>query len=732
MRFLFILLISSTLSVSAAPAKPPKVGLVLSGGAARGISHIGVLLALEELRIPVHAISGTSMGALIGGFYASGFSGQDLLAIAHYANWNEGFRQDTPRELWPIQQKLIQYDGFLDLNVGFDGLELKVPSGLIQGHGGNLFLKSFLTPFLSRHQFRSLAIPFACVATDIVSGDEVILKSGNLVKSIRASMSIPAVITPEKINGRLLVDGGLTNNLPIDVVRQLGADVVIAVDISEALKGHSELNDPLEITNQVSTILLQSNIKKQRATLGKQDVYIRPVAIEGIGSTDFKAAVKSIPAVEAATLKLRESLKPFQLSKKEYAAWRKSKQRPDYKPPVIDYVEVVTDSFYPDEFFLQKIQVLPGAPINFDRLFKGLELINATNQFEKVDFEILQDHHKTGLRIIAQQKSWGPGFLAFKFGLRDDFRGRNDYALGLRYIRKNINSLGAVASIDLSIGRHAGLRSEWHQPLSIHAPFFSKVYFKNHRELIEDYNESQLISIYNVKFQRYGMDFGLSLGSSGELSLGLGQLLTKTGLFEDMRDENRFNRGQIRSQYVRAKAFVDTLDRAHFPTDGIKAKAVWDHHYKMATTLPAHNVFSTEGSISHSFSGTTFTADWYGKGFSKNLDRIERTATLGGFRRLSGYHHNELKGQHAAVISIGGFQSILPDLDQTLFLGGALDAGKVWRESFSESTAKTIYGASVFIGAATPLGPAYLAYGYSSKEHQAMYFGLGHSGDWRY
>ncbi len=262
-------------SVAAAGSRPV-VGLVLSGGGARGGAHLGVLRALEELRVPVDVIAGTSIGAIIGGFYASGMSVDEIQQVIESIDWDAAFLGDTPRELISFRRKRDDDLFLVDQKPGLNDGQFEFPLGVVQGQVIDLILTEQTLPVAHIRDFDELPILFRAVATDITTGEAVVLSSGNLAAAIRASMSVPALLAPIDIDGQLLVDGGVAMNLPIEVARQMGADVVIAVDISAPMTPREQLTSVLAITGQLTNILMRRGVEEQLRSMGPDDLLIVP------------------------------------------------------------------------------------------------------------------------------------------------------------------------------------------------------------------------------------------------------------------------------------------------------------------------------------------------------------------------------------------------------------------------------------------------------------------------
>jgi len=318
-----------------APDSRPRIGLVLSGGGARGMAHVGVIQVLEEMKIPIYCIAGTSMGAIVGGLYAAGMSPVEMEKFVTSMEWNEAFKDKPPPSELTFRRKREAADYLINFDLGFKNGGFSIPKGLLQGQNLNLILKSLLFHTEGMDDFSKLNIPFRAVATDIETGDAVILEKGELVKAIRASMSIPALFAPVEIDGRMLVDGGVANNLPIDIARQMGADVVIVVDISTNLSRRDQLTSSVEITAQLTSIMVRRNTVEQIHTMHVADILICP-DMGNISSGDFFKAAEAV----AIGRKRAEAMKP-QLARlaapdKDFLAYLQMQRKKDQGMPMID------------------------------------------------------------------------------------------------------------------------------------------------------------------------------------------------------------------------------------------------------------------------------------------------------------------------------------------------------------------------------------------------------------
>ncbi len=321
----------------------PRIGLALAGGGARGGAHIGVLRVLEANRIPIDYIAGTSIGAIIGGLYAMGRTPDEIEQLVGEIDWDDVFKDNIDRQHRSFRRKRDDDLALVHAKPGFNDGKIELPTGLIQGQKIDLLLSRLTLPAAQVKNFDNLGIPFRAVASNIATGEPVVLGSGNLAEVIRASMSIPTILAPIRIDGELLVDGGVSNNLPIDVVRKMGANIVIAVDISTPLKTEEELTSMVAITGQLTGILTRRNAEEQIATLTDDDLLIVP-DLGDITTDDFDHIANAVPMGTAAANEHVSRLRTWSLSPAAYAAHLAARPRPAGEPPTIQFVTIENDS----------------------------------------------------------------------------------------------------------------------------------------------------------------------------------------------------------------------------------------------------------------------------------------------------------------------------------------------------------------------------------------------------
>ena len=407
-----------------APAAP-RIGLALSGGGARGIAHVGVLKVLDELRVPIHCVTGTSMGAIVGGTFAAGRTPEEMEKIVLDVNWDEVFRDKPPRDEIAIRRKIDDYKTLFAPEFGVKDGGLALPKGVLAGVSIESFFRSLSTPAFGITDFRKLPIPFRAIATDIETGQEVVLDRGSLAQAMRASMSVPGAMSPVEIDGRLLVDGGIADNLPIDQARKLCADVIIAVNISTPPLTREQITSALSVVAQLINFLGKDNVDKQLKSLSDKDVLITP-DLDDISAVKFDRSADAIRIGEQAARALADKLRRYSLPPEQYAVLR-AKQMAEAKAlGTVDEIRVEGLARTNPAVVRELVESKPGEPLTEEKVGADLRRIYGTRDFESIDYRIVGDDYGPRAAIIEpREKSWGPDYMRFGLGLASDFKGDN-------------------------------------------------------------------------------------------------------------------------------------------------------------------------------------------------------------------------------------------------------------------------------------------------------------------
>jgi len=704
----------------------PKIGLVLSGGGARGMAHIGVLKVLEDLRVPVDAIAATSMGAIVGGAYAAGLSPDEMEQIIGELDWKDLFTDTPSREFLSNRGKQDEQDNFR-LSVGLRGGGVKLPQGAISGQKLDLFLRSLTRTVHSIDNFDRLPIPYRAIATDLTNGKMVVFKQGRLEMAMRSSMSIPGIISPTEIGSQLLVDGGLVRNLPVDIVRRMGVDLVIAVNLGTPLLERDALNSVVGVTVQMIAILTEQNVQASLESLRTSDILILP-ELGDISSADFGRAAEAIRIGVESAQAVSEQLSPYRLSKKAYAAWRERFQS----------IEVASTQMLVDDIRLQGlnrvnpqvlsslIQTQTGQPLDEKVLEQDIARLYGRGDFDRITYRLQQEQGRQVLVIDAIEKAWGPNYLRFGLGFQSDFQGNNAFNLGTSYKRTWVNSLGAIWQTDLRLGEERLLKTEFYQPLAPAGPWFVAPYIEIGDRPIDLFRGDHKIAELNVTTLSAGVDVGLDLAAEGELRFGT--------FYSRVTDEPEIGEPDLPSNSdtlagLRARYRYDGLDNLNFPGVGsamtLEALAVG----KVLGGERRYGRLLWSGLRAVPFGDGTLTSSLLlGARLGNDPLPVYDEFSLGGFLNLSGYQTEELRGQYLGFGRLVYYRPI-PQLSSTfggtVYLGGSLELGNTWESSSAIKIDDLHPASSAFIGADTLLGPLYLAVGLSDRDRYSLYLYLG-------
>src|SRR2546421_2342142 len=500
-------------------AHRPRVGLVLSGGGARGAAHIGVLRILEQMRVPIDAIAGTSMGAVVGGLYASGLSARDIEKIMTSINWQDAFRDRPPREDLTLRRKQEDESFLVKFPLGVRAGRILLPKGLIQGQGLTQMLRRLTLPVARLSDFDQLPTPFRAVATDLESGDAVVMGAGDLTSAMRASLSAPGVFAPVEREGRLLVDGGITDNVPVDIARAMGVDVVIAVDVGFPLLPRRQLSSAPVISSQMLAILLRRNAQAQLATLTPQDILIQP-ALANASSFDFGIVARVIAMGEAAARGKAGQLAALSVNEQDMQRYVQRRESSRAPPPRIDFVRVDPGSERYGPAASTLFDDTTGKPLDPDTIARRVTELYGRGGLDTLDYHVIGDESRYGLALDARQNSQGPNYLRFGLSLQDDFQGNSTYNAAMRYVMVDITRNAGEWVTDLQIGNLSQISTELFLPLAQFSGGFVVPHAWDRTRDVDGLQGQNLMAEYRVHTFAYGLDFGHQFGNWGEIRAG--------------------------------------------------------------------------------------------------------------------------------------------------------------------------------------------------------------------
>ena len=714
----------------------PRVGLVLSGGGARGLAHVGVLKVLEREHIRIDVIAGTSMGAIIGGLYASGMSATELERALLAVSWDSVFDSRVDRQHLTQRRKEEDYDVSAALEFGMRDGQLRAPQGTLSSRGLETLLRRYTLPVQHVGSFDRLPTPFRAISTDLESGREVILDHGDLAAAMRASMSLPGVFAPSESGGRVLGDGGLVNNLPIDVARAMGADVLIVVNVGTPLSGREALGSALGVTTQMINILTEQNVQRSLATLGPHDLLITP-GLGRLGAADFDRAADFIALGEQTAVSLKQALAAYAVPGIEYAQWQLARAQTPQSAPRLAAVEFAGSVLTHPEGMKTQLESRPGQRFESERAERDLRQLAASGDYVGVDYHLDVRSDGDVLVFDLEDKPWGPNYFRMGLDLSTDFAGNSGFNLKLSHNHHWLTPYGGEWRNQLRIGQSPRFYTELYQPLTLTpggaSPWFASAYADINRKLLTVYDNQtgQQQARLRRKTAQLGLDLGQPWGRLGELRLGLTQanwsLDREVGsLGSAALDEPQ----RWRESSVRLLASLDQLDYVNFPQSGyrvVSELAAGRRASSLADSNASFGRIELQATVVRSFGPHTLNLHMRlqqtGATSSAGLGRY----SLGGFQQLSGFQEGEIAGNHLLFFRLGYYRRLTQALLFTrgAFVGGTLEAGNASNHSGDLRPGSWRHGMSLYIGADTGLGPVYLGLTYAPKGSAGLYLFIG-------
>jgi len=704
----------------------PRVGLVLSGGGARGLAHIGVLKVLEELHVPVDCIAGTSMGGVVGGVYASGMPLAEMEEQARRIDWSVAF-QDRPDRRSMTTRRKGEESGYLALpEFGFRKGEVLMPAGVLYGQNMEMLFARLAVRSHGIDDLAELPIPFKAVATDIESGEAVVLGRGPLSLVMRATMSVPGVMAPVEIDGRALIDGGLVNNLPVDVARGMCGDVLIAVNLGTPLLKRAEIRSALMVGVQMVNILTEQNVRTSLASLKPSDVLISP-QLGDISAGAFDRMDDSIAVGEAAARRVEGALRALAVSEPEYRAWRVAHLREEATDYAVDEVRIGPLKRVNPKVLAGDVGLKPGR-VTGEEFASELNRIYETGDFEGVGLKMLRDGDRNIAMLEPREKSWGPDYLRFGISLSAQPGEGTAFNLVASHNQTWLNTLGGEWRNLLQLGQRTAFLSEFFQPIGTRSPFFIAPRVLLSDEDLRAYRGDVQVGQFARRQALAGLEGGVEIVPFAELRLGVlagrERFVNSIGSFPAPSASRRLGAWTGRFDY-------DQLDNVNFPTAGQRLRL---DVYAPRQALQAEQAFTRsqlDWTGAHSWGKDTYSAQ-VAFGHSNDDMLISDAFALGGFQTLSGYAQGRFRSRDMSFGRLGYQRVIKPPLGLELggiisrmYAGGSLEAGHIGH-SYDQLTPDGTYrSASLFIGAETLIGPVFLGFGQGEGDHRALWLSIG-------
>ncbi len=699
----------------------PKIALVLGGGGARGAAHVGVIRALEEMRIPVDYIVGTSMGALVGGLYATGMSSDELTSLMTEIDWADMFVDKARRQDRPYRRKRDDNLGLYAAKIGLSEGSSRLRPGALAGQKIEFLLNSLVGVRNQTRDFDDLSIPFRAVAADILTAEVAVLDSGNLATAMRASMALPAVFDPVEYEDKLLVDGGVLMNVPVSVGKDLGADVIIAVDVGSPLAGKENVKNLFQILYQLTGVVTIVNTRQQIELLGERDHLLVPRIDDAITTGSFAKAADAIPAGYDEAMKNRDALSKLAIDE---AAWERRSTSLALCVdglPTIDFVTVNNGSRFSDEVIKRRLAIKTGQPLDLQSLEEDVQAIYALGFLQRVTFEVIQDGDRTGLEIEVVEDARGTDFFEYGLGINSS-NFDSSFNMRLGYLKTDVDQYGSEFRGLVQIGEDLGAMVELYKMIGPDMKYVFLPRFAGERaDLIVFDDQGNKLSQLEVSESFLSLGFGREFGNNALVLAGInvGSGKADISIGDPGFDEFEFDRGE----YFLA-ANYDSQDNRYFPGAGSFITAAFIKSSRSLGADQEFEQFSSRFTHAWTINRHSFLATIEADASSDDAIPVQNLYRAGGFPRMSGFEYNELLGENFGMIA-GGYRYKL--LEGSLFpgyLGGTLEYGNVYRD-YSDLFSDGILNGSIYLGIDSIIGPMYFGVGFGEGGRRVPFLSIG-------
>ncbi|USX27309.1 patatin-like phospholipase family protein [Oxalobacteraceae bacterium OTU3CINTB1] len=722
---------AASVAPAAAPPPPadaaaksrPKVALVLSGGGARGFAHIGVLRALQELRIPVDFVVGTSMGSVVGGAFAAGSSVEQLEQLVRRTDWNAVVADRPPRDqlVYRRREEDLLLPSRIELGARMDGVTLPPAAA------GNEALELALTQVLP-HGARDkpvdlLQLPFRSVASDLVTGELVELRDTPLFLAMRASLAVPGVFAPVRVGQRLLVDGGLVRNLPVDVAREMGADIIIAVNVGTPLAQEKELVSAVSVAQQMLQILTEQNVQRSLKELRPGDILLAP-DLGGIGFLDFGSHDRAMKEGEAAVRSMSDRLVQLALPEAQYAAYETSRLSapvPIDQPVRLAKLEVAPSGRINPQALAVQSGLKVGQMITSEQAQRAGNQLFGRGDLARVETEIRDDQDGRSVLIKPTEADWARSRLRIGLELNSDFTDNNAYQLKVMHVLSSLNDWGAELRTVARVGTERVIGTQWWQPLGAGSQWYAAPELQYGSSALDVFDASgfrQARLGYNAK--TVSMALGRQLGNWGDLRYTASRqtVTSQRTIPHDPREVRE-------AQNVSALSFnIDSLDTVAFPTRGTLFNVELQRLMTRGRDGPVPARQSVQALKAFSFG--SWAGHVYGE-WARNQGGASQS-TLGGFLRLSGTTTDSVMGSRTVLgrVVMAKRIGVMPTaLGGDVRLGFSLETGAAYGPDNPLKVGSLKHAASGFVSVDTRFGPLYFGSGATKSGDSSMYLFLG-------
>ncbi len=697
----------------------PRIGVALEGGGALGEAHIGVLKWFEEHHIPIDYLAGTSMGGLVGGLYATGKSADELEAIVKTANWPLLLGGGTPYEDLTIRRKEDAREVPNAIQIGLKhGMTL--PPGLNTGQQINLLIDRETISYSTVGSFNDLPIPFRCVSTELISGKAYVFKDGSLSDALRSTISIPGVFAPVRHGEQIFVDGGLVDNLPTDVVRQMGADVVIAVHLQISKASAKEIVSAFGVLGRsVELVIAETELRGMAGA----DLIVR-AEVEKFSTSDYEKSTELIAKGYAAAEAKAQILKTYALNDADWAEYLRekgSRMRRSTNAPA--FVKVTGIDPGAGKTIADFLQPLLGKPLDTERLDGMLTRLAGVGRYESLTYDMLEENGQPGLLVVVHEKNYAPPLLQPSFVVDGSQTDDVTFTMGGRLTFMDVAGYRSEWRTDFQFGETYGIETQLFKPIKPLSKWFVEPFLNASQTAFNVYYKSDPRAIYRLDSVLGGVNIGYSFNRFNELYVGYGIGYDNAVLRLGQPEFTSFSGavGALQMRYVR-----DHTNEAVIPTRGhfIQMNFRYYDNFPGATeAFPAmelfaayyHPVTKKSSAFINTRGGSTFGYRHVGT----------PQFFLGGPRQLSAYGVHELFGNQYFLGSVGYLYKIFtlpPFVGKQVYLSGSGEIGKMYGDPTAPKLSGDVAGGIV---AETFLGPVYIGGSVGDTGHQKWFFQLG-------
>jgi NTE family protein len=692
------------------------VGLVLSGGGAFASTHVGALQIIEELDVPIHCVVGTSMGSVVGGLYASGYDSHELEDIFLQNDWGPILRGDVNRIDRSYLQKEREDEYFTDYLAGV-GNGLRLPGGVISMQGLRGFYRSLLFHIPIDEDFDQLRVPYRAVATDLSTGAAIAFEDGDIVEAMLASMAVPGAFAPREIGGRLYVDGGLSQQLPVEAARELGADIIIAIDTTVAAPEIGPGASVAAVTQQLITLNVERNWRTSVDSLGGNDIMIRP-SLEGLNVSAFENAETGIAAGRReANLYLAEleTIRSLAAPARDIDIPRDTNIDPN-RPIIVSNTSEIDNALIEGRFGLDETGTLE--PHEFDARFRDLLIFGG---FGEVDFAQTKDAYV----LSTDPRGLGQNLLQLGLSSSNSFDGDSRFSLRGRISRRPLFARGGEAALALEIGSNVGIGVELYRPIGEDGRFFVEPeIFYYAEEVAFDIGELRVAEFWQKQLGSR-IRFGRELGTWGVIAVDAeildGRLEPQITIIPDFDDPDYAQGGPG------VMFGADTLNRSDWPTSGFRTRLRAQRLFDFDTDEITDKFF-VGGSAAFEAGQTGILLNTRFESVENEENRPVDILQLGGFRRLAAYPEFAIPTNEYGYASIEVFRRLTPSdtvLSLPIYVGVLAEYADARFDFLSPGSSESFTSGGIYIGADTPFGPLFLGGAVGEDDTSALYFHIG-------